>query len=257
MLEFFLTAIFVFLIALILIGWFAPHWLGIRGKTLWDWISLLLVPSTVGFGTALISFSQYQSDQNRAREIAVQQFVDRVSQLTISPPPDAPADRINTVIRAQTMTILRMVEGERAGQVIGFLAELGLLGQMDLEFEHLQLVGADLQGLDLHGVDFEESSLRGAELERSDLTGADLSRADLTKADLKGADLNGASLELAILKEAELDHTDLRGADLRGAVGLKGAQLRLACLDQTSRLPEGFDLASLAPIGCHGEPLDD
>lgn len=257
MLEFFLAAIFVLLVALILIGWFAPHWLGVRGKTLWDWIALLLVPSTVGFGTALISFSQYQSDQDRAREIAVQQFVDRISQLTIAPPADAPAGRIDAVIRAQTVVILRMVDGQRAGQVIGFLAELGLLPQLDLEFEHLQLAGADLQGLDLRGVDFEESSLRGAELERSDLTGADLSRADLAGADMKGADLHRANLELADLTGAELDHADLRGANLRGAVGLKRAQLALACLDQTSRLPDGFDIASLAPTGCHGAPLDD
>lgn len=255
--AFFLGAIALLLIGLILISWFMPRWLGVEGKTLWDWVSLLLVPSMVGFGTALISFTQYQSEQERAREVAVQQFIDRVSQWTIAPPADAPAEKVGTVLRAQTMTILRMVEGKRAGQVVGFLAELNLLQQLDLEFEALELAGADLKALDLRGIDFEESSLRGAELERSDLGGADLSRSDLSGADLKAANLNGASLEAAELKDAELDHADLRGADLRGARGLTDKQLSLACLDQSSRLPNGFDLASLAPTGCHGEPLDD
>jgi len=27
-----------------------PAWSGVRGKTAWDWIALLLVPSMVGFG---------------------------------------------------------------------------------------------------------------------------------------------------------------------------------------------------------------
>lgn len=256
MLEIFLAALALLLTGLILIGWFRPHWLGVGGKTLWDWVSLLLVPSMVGFGTALISFSQYQTEQERAREIAVQQFIDRVSQWTIAPPADAP-EQVNAVLRAQTMTILRMVEGKRAGQVIGFLAELGLLQKMHIEFEGLDLAGAELKALDLHGVDFEESTLRGAELERSDLGGADFTRSDLTGADLKSADMKGASLELALLKDAELDHADLRGADLGSAKGLTKKQLGLACLDQTSRLPDGFDLASLAPTGCFGQPLDD
>lgn len=61
-----------------------PAWSGARGKTAWDWIALLLVPSMVGFGTFLISASQARVESQRQQEVALQQYYDRISNLALS-----------------------------------------------------------------------------------------------------------------------------------------------------------------------------
>lgn len=257
MLAIFLLAGAVVMGMLIVMRWKYPAYMGTEGKTLWDWVALLHVPATVGLGTIILTYSQYVTERDRARDLAVLTYVDRASALLLTVAPAPLDDNRLRILQAQTVTVLHMVEGERAGRVIGFLAGLDLLNRLDLEFETLDLSGADLKSLDLRGVDLEGSSLQHAELERSDLRGADFEEADLSGADLKEADLRNTLLDRANLSDADLDHTLLQGSDLRHARGIKLSQLRLACLDQTTLLPPGMTLQKIAPEGCSGQVRDD
>ena len=42
-----------------------PHWLGFRGKTLWDWLQLLIVPAILIAVTFAWSATQSRSDNKR------------------------------------------------------------------------------------------------------------------------------------------------------------------------------------------------
>jgi len=252
MLTLFLSCVAVLIFALILLGWRRPDLLGIRDKTLWDWVALLLVPSTVGFGTAIISYTQFQMEQSRAQDVTVQQFIDRVSDLTLA---GSRTPQVKVVLRAQTVAVLQMIEGAQAGQIIAFLAGLGQLRDLELEFETMDLTGATLKGLDLRGVDLEDARLSRAELERSDLRGADLEGADLRGADLKGSNFSGVSLARVRFDGADLTNAQLQGADLSQSLGLRMAQLERSCFDAETKLPNALPRPAKA-LGC-GRGIDE
>jgi len=237
--------------------WRRPGWLGFEGRTLWDWLSLLAVPMVVGFATVLINAGQQHLANERAAEAALQQYVDRISALVLDVPagPEAEA-RITAIGRAQTLAALRLVDRDRAGRVLAFLADMDLLARFSISLEGMRLDGADLKGLAMADVDFEDASLRGADLERAMLTGADFEAADLRGADFKGADLRGADFEDARLKGVEFDGADLRGAVLARASGLGPRQLARACTDATTALPPGFAPVTGESPGCALDPAE-
>lgn len=247
-------------VALALAGiwrWRHPDWTGFRGRTLWDWISLLEVPVMVGLAGALINAGQQQIAADRAAEEALQAYVDRVTVLVLDPHEGATPETVNAIGRAHTLAILRLVEGERAGRVLAFLAEMDLLRRFSISFEGVDLSGAELKGIAFTGLDFEGASLGGADLENADFTGADFEAADLARADLKGAVLTGASFEAADLSGASLSGADFTGADLSAAIGLTERQLAKACIDETTRLPNAFAPANSRSEGCFTGVVDD
>lgn len=237
--------------------WRRPGWTGFAGRTLWDWISLLAVPMVVGFATVLINAAQQEIADERAAEAAMQQYIDRVTALVLDPRENAPPETINAIGRAQTAAILRLVEGERAGRVLAFLAETDLLRRFSISFEGIDLSGAELKGIAFAGQDFEEAALGGADLEGADFSGADFEGADLKRADLKGAVFAGASLEAADLSGASLSGADFRGADLSAAIGLTERQIKSACIDVTTLLPSGFAPARGRSEACITGVVDD
>lgn len=106
-------------------------------------------------------------------------------------------------------------------------AVLSVLGRRTGEFD------AEQSHLDLHG-----TALARAYVPFALLSGAFLYEANLEGAILQSADLRGAWLWKARLHNAVLDGAHLEGADLTGAAGLTLAQLTVAHLDATTKLPE-------------------
>jgi uncharacterized protein YjbI with pentapeptide repeats/lipoprotein-anchoring transpeptidase ErfK/SrfK/peptidoglycan hydrolase-like protein with peptidoglycan-binding domain len=123
--------------------------------------------------------------------------------------------------------------------------KLARFGQADLRCANLS--GAVLDHADFFGTNLAEAKLMSAslrfailaaaELERADLHGADLRYARLNHADLTGADLHDALLDYADFSGADLENTNLRGAHLRYAKNLTPAQLKQACVDDSTILP--------------------
>ncbi len=237
--------------------WRRPAWTGFAGRTLWDWISLLAVPMVVGFATVLINAVQQDLADDRAAEAAFQQYIDRVTALVLDAPEGVAPDTVNAIGRAQTMAVLRLVEGERAGRALAFLAELDLLRRFAISFEGIDLNGAELKGIDFSGVDFEGADLTGADLEGGHFENADFEECDLEGVDLKGAILRGAGFENTRLAGAELSGADLRYADLSSAAGLTSRQLAQACYDQTTTLPAGMSPPTGQSDGCFTGVIDD
>ncbi len=235
--------------------WRRPAWMGIGDKTLWDWLSLGLVPIGITIGTIALSSVQQEIERNRSEEAMVQDYVDRISALVLSEARDQP--EAVAVGRAQTTTILQVLDGPRAGRVLAFLDEMDLLTPYAPDLDGVRLAGAELKGVTLDGQGLEATDLTGADLEDSSLVGVDLESTDLSGADLDGAVLRGATFTDTVVADATLAGTDLRGADLRGALGLANDQVSRACLDATTALPTGLDVIPDCRDDAHDDDGDD
>jgi len=252
------------------IGW---TWTGLPNKrTLWDWLQLLLVPAAIAVG-GTVGGAWFA--QQRARETALQSYLDKMSELLIDNKlheKDNQSDPARVTARARTLVVLKQLDGERKQSVMQFLYEVHLIdGENRRETTPLLkaqvgLDGADLRKANLRYVTLEEADLQGAILENANLRdanlyninlgGAYLSGADLSNAKLKGARLVNAYLQRqdnlnlngADLRAADLSGADLSGADLRGARGLSQERIALTIgsnkatnYSKKTELPEGLN----------------
>jgi hypothetical protein len=241
------------------------RWTGFRGRTVWDWLQMLVVPLmlvAVGFWfTTQQEVRQQQIEDQRSQDTALQAYFDGMTNLLIDEQgtqlrkldPDAEVQRL---IQARTETLLAILDKDRKVSVVLFLARSDVIPKGD---PLVSLAGIDLSFIDLRGIDLSETSLAASNLahailtnvnlSRSDLGNADLSeanlsRADLSEANLSGADLSGANLGDANLRETylvetDLSDTDLSGANLSDAIGVTDKQLLQAKTLADTTMPDG------------------
>lgn len=207
------------------------------GKTLWDFMQLLIIPLVLVVGGFLLNQAQRQQEldiaKDREEERALQSYLEAMTELLLEKHLRTPEEgsEVESIARARTLTILRSLSGGRKSSILRFLYEAKLI---DKEKAVINLRGADLGGAFLVGANLEEADLEGAWL-----VGAYLMAAILVRANLEGAFLEGADLMLADLMEANLRGADLRGANLEGA-NLEGANLWEAKYNDATKWPEDF-----------------
>src|SRR5829696_4889647 len=235
---------------------------GFRGKTVWNWLELLIVPlalAVIGLAFSVQQDARQQRVENQRaeaeRELAVQRaqdetlqaYLDQMSTLMLEKDlrnSDEDSE-VRTLARARTLTVLKRLDASRRAEIMQFLLEADLVRRVggsapviELESAHLRdtsLVVANLSGAALKLARLSGAALYGADLSEAglsgytDLSGANLLYADLRDADLRDADLRGANLNIARLRGADLRNADLTDANLRGA-DLRGAVLREANL---------------------------
>ncbi|WP_281558885.1 pentapeptide repeat-containing protein [Thalassomonas sp. RHCl1] len=224
---------------------------GLRDKTLWDWLELLIIPGVLTFG--LLWFDLAESERSRqaaakraeieldvareqARENALQMYLDKMSNLLLAHglKTSGRRDEVRSLARARTLTVLSQLDGRRKGYLLRFLYEAGLISAAapvitlgggifgEASVDETVLSRADLSGAVLSRVFLSEGYLTRVHLIAADLHGSLLNKTNLVGADLRDADLSHASL-----KGAKLVNADLRGANLEGA-DLSKANLRAA-----------------------------
>jgi hypothetical protein len=231
--------------------YFGPVWRSMFGeKTLWDWLSLLIVPAvlaTLGF-----QFSLMNSDRDRANSVKssraelFQKYIDKIQAYAISGDLTSPKQAKlfpsgDCVIAAQSPTGLivqnitdstlaqlqlmetkqRSLHNEKA-MILKFLYNIGSItrgeNKISLEnfdFSTANFFGARLKGACLNNIWFNDISASvgsASDFRRADLSGADLSGSNLARANLRGASLRNSILT----GWASLKMADSRGADLRG-----------------------------------------
>lgn len=218
-------------------GRFATGWIGFQGKTLWDWIQLLIVPALLSGGALFFNDrnakTQLELASDSQQETALQDYIDDMSTLLLDADlrGSQTGSEPRTVARTRTLSVLRAVDADRARTVLQFLQETQLISitapviVMNLaNLPEVDLFRTDLSYTDLGGV-----RLTDAVLTEADLIGTNLARADLTTARMSGADFSGANLAGAILANTTLTNANFTGANLTGA-NLAGANLAGAVL---------------------------
>jgi hypothetical protein len=221
---------------------------GLRGKTLWDWLQLLIIPLALAVIALLFNLAnsrterqiakdRYQQDQqiakqryeqdqqialDKQREDLLQAYLDRISELLLKEKLRSSAvdAEVRNVARVRTITILFQLDARRIGYVFAFLREAGLISNKP-KSSIVSLSHADPDGINLSRVN----------LSRTDLSGTTLRRANLSGAYLSETYLNGTNFFLANLREADLREADLSGAFLLGT-DLFGAVLEKASLKE-------------------------
>lgn len=189
-----------------------------RGKTLWDWMDLLIVPAVLAAGAILFNKFQRENEQIRVtdqqREEALQKYLDKMSELLLEKglleKKDSESEPTLDVAQVRTVTTFRMLDTDRREILLQFLRDAKLA---DFTLRNASLIGIDLGHVNLLSLNLSEADLFKANLSKANLAGADLRGADLQRADLRQADLTGAKLS-----GADLSGADLRGAYLTGAI---------------------------------------
>lgn len=236
----------------------APDGTYYREKTLWDILSLLIVPIALGIIAMMFSWSEKKRERDSAvdqqRETALQTYFDRMAHLLLEKNLHKVDfdDIARDVARTHTLTTLRILDPVRKGMLIRFLYDADLLELheyviekgapeapkaivelCDADLRNADLKLANLRKADLYEVCLSGADLRGANLILANLMSADLSKANISdasfiEADLFGAKLVGANLKNSILRNANLEEVDFTGAkvsheQLAQAKSLKGA----------------------------------
>ncbi len=234
-------------------------------KTLWDWMGLFadfLVPLLIAYFGLRLSLQQGQIADDRNRETALQDYLDKMSELLLKEQlanPEAPP-AVRNIARARTVTTLRQLDSIRRNLLLGFLREAGLSSKndpvrilsdamlKDADLSHAYLYETDLAKTSLSGADLARAFLFEADLSNASLIATNLSRALLNYANLSQADLSHANLREAVLQNANLSKADLSRADLSEAI-LRGADLSMANLNEANLHWTYYDRNTLWPKG--------
>lgn len=276
--------ILLVLVVLIILG-YANNWLwtGLHGRTLYDWLQLLIIPLVLAVGGYLFNYTTGRTEReiasDRQREEALQAYIDNMSALLLEKNlrKSGEEDEVRNIARVRTLTVLPRLDGRRKASVLQFLYESRLIDKdqkiVDLDGANLNegdlfltdlskadlsrasLIGADLTLTNLSKADLSGTGLRKANLSEANLIEANLSVAYLPEANLSGANLSGANLTEAGLLEANLSEANLTGANLNKTI-LNGANLTRADLSKADLTEAYLQRADLTGATVTTEQLD-
>ena len=222
------------------------------GKTLWDWLQLLIIPFALAIIAIFFNRSERKNEQRIAsdnqQESALQDYIKEISELLLEKhlgelKPEYEA--VRKIARVRTLTVLPRLDGKRKRNLLLFLYDAGLIdrkhqiidvsdadfSEADLsevslfryklirkgESQSLTTVNADLSGVNLRNANLNEANLRGVKLGAEDELHLEISDKGYSTQGTNRADLSGAKLVKAKLCEAALCGVNLSKADLRGA----------------------------------------
>ena len=222
---------------------------GFEGKSLWDWMELLIIPVVLAGGAILLNHSERALERkiaderiiedrkiaeervglerflaiDRQQEAALQSYLDRMTELLLENNlQGVKNEEVSNVARIRTLTVLRGLDRVRKGLVLLFLKESKLIQVkrpvVDLsgaDFKDSDLILADLANSYLLGVNFEGANLLGAYLQNSSLEGVNLHKADLRSANLSNSILINTYLQDALVTSEQLATAkSLKGATM-------------------------------------------
>lgn len=228
----------------------------IRGKTLWDWMELLIIPLVLALGAFWLERSERSNDRKIAKErfeseqkltdqrieneqkLANQRREDDIKLAENRRSEDqakskdqqqetvlqAYIDKMTELLLDKKLSLIYSTS-ESQVWVVARTRTLTTLPQLNPVRKGILLKFLFEAKLILSSLPKDEEpiiSLRGADLSQADLRGIDLngvnlSESNLSEAHLDGAHLNGADLTQANLREAILSGAYLQGAYLNGA----------------------------------------
>ncbi len=228
------------------------------GRTLWDWMQLLIIPAVLAVGGYVINLTISRGEQeatkqrakteqeiasDNQREVALKEYIDQMSELLLKEhlgelKPEY--ETVRKIARVRTLIVLQRLDPRRKRSLVRFLYESGLIDKDKciINLRKADLSKVDLCGVDLHGADLHETILNEADMRVVNLFRADLHGAVMVKANLRSANFAQSNLIETILTEANLDGTSFSESDLTGAK-VTPDQLKQAQSLKGATMPDG------------------
>lgn len=135
------------------------------GKTLWDWLQLLMAPAVLALCGVWFTRIQHLRERKHEelqraiaadtqREAALQRYLDTMSDLLLHEKlrEAAAEDEVRKLARVRTLTVLSRLDSERKRSVLQFLSESGLI---DKDKSIIDLSRAELSSTTLHKAKLE------------------------------------------------------------------------------------------------------
>lgn len=211
-------------------------------KTLWNLIEISLVPILLATLTYIYQRRDKEKERKQAeleREIAgnnlseelIQDYFNNIAKFLINKQLrkklftlseqklfnlENEDNSIKSVVRVQTITILRRLENDKISQkrIIDFLQDAELYKFI---LTNANLSDLNLSGLKLNKVNLQKSNLKSTNLDNASLIEANLSSADLKKVNPINAQLNNINLSSADLSGANFEGYNFKGANFTKA----------------------------------------
>ncbi|MGB3493272.1 MAG: pentapeptide repeat-containing protein [Elainellaceae cyanobacterium] len=208
-------------------------------KTLWDWLSLLIVPLLLFWVSHQLNKTQQQVADDQRQQALLRGYFEQISTLLIDSDLKGAGEysEVKSVAASLTASTLRDLDSSRRNSLMRFLTSTGLAAPLPGSTSEAGI----LSRADLSGVDLSHTALNGIDLHSADLTSANLTQTDLGGgANLKNirfinTDLTGADFENAALEGAVFAYTDLRNA--QNLTDEQFSQVKLC----NTRLPDGSE----------------
>lgn len=208
-------------------------------KTLWDWLSLLVVPLFLFWVSLQFNKTQQQVADNQRQQELLRGYFEQISTLLLNYDLKSASEysEAKSVAAALTASTLRDLDFSRRNSLMRFLRSTGLAAPLPGATSEAGV----LSGADLSGVDLSNTALNGIDLHSADLTSANLTQTDLGG----GANLENVRFINTNLTGADFDNAALDGAvfaysDLKNAQNLTDEQFSQVKLCNT-RLPNGSE----------------
>ncbi len=229
---------------------------GLQGKTLWDWLQVILIPLVLTASTLTFMQQQNSLADEQFKSQVLQNYTSLIQDLILHEGllQSKPGDNVRTIARTQTDLAFRQLDKDRKINLLLFISQLNLtdssnpfINLAEVHFGDTDLSGANLSSSKLGRVKLGRAKLREAKLNRADLSGTDLSytnlsmtklnEANLSGANLSGSDLVGVSFgEVSLL--ADLSRADLSRVNL-ARTSITNEQLKQAKSLQGATMPDG------------------
>jgi uncharacterized protein YjbI with pentapeptide repeats len=191
------------------------------GKTLWDWMELLIIPLSISIGVIIFNYLEKRNELNLEKEKmrgeVLYEYINSMTKMILDESFSGYSSlKQITIARIKTLTALRMLDGDRKGILINFLFEAGLIGGVEEEVESNRGISVYKEAI---------ISLRGADLSYAFLTGdyryeipnPRMGNQNFEGHELWGIDLSGSNLSFAILDKVDLTDSKLVSANCRNA----------------------------------------
>ena len=239
-----LVFIIIVIIGSVLLG-YSVSWTGfgdfitptgnfIRGKTVWDWLELLVIPLSLLIGGYILNTAERNAERQRGEErsklerelaidrqceTALQSYIDKMSDLLLNEKlRTTKRKEVRDVARTRTISVMRGLDTRRNNLVIQFLREAKLITDKNSILNDADMGGMNLKSLNLYEVYLEKADLQYANLQEADLWSAILRDAILWGTDLQNTKLQGADLQSADLRDAKVVNEQLaQTKSLKGA----------------------------------------
>ncbi len=215
-----------------------------RGKTIWDLLTLIIVPLAIALTVWLLNRSQEKNKQqietkrqeqialveaDKQRQTALENYYDKMSELLLeenlrgpikTPPQKDNSEEARKIARTRTLGLMQIMDADRKAQVLQFIYEADLINKenpiinlLGIDLSDSNLMNASLLDVKIVGSDFTNANLENAKLMNSNFAGS-----IFNKSILKNAKLTDVNFEQAVFTQIDFIKADFEKANVLAAI---------------------------------------